>query len=320
MSQKWNEDKTKSPPPYNGPSPRPYRESSQRRPGAAPLQSEDPKSTVSGAFFAGAHNFDINGGAFQNASGDINHTVNNDHSQKSDFNNNYSGSTNYNGNAMHNDYKGSTNYSGSATHNDHKGATNNTTFDERSSIVLVSRFYYLSDFFSFHILVYNYSGRRNYPPEPIYSQSNPRSSYPEPAYGPYNREGYYNNNTGYKPKRASSQHELDYRDGFKDGRGDPEDTDSLKHQEPAEESVEFEASEELEEPGVAQLRQCVETFLAGPKMKAMPDLADTLVKAGWDREALAHSEWGDIKDSYKGSGWIAPMFVKLRNICKEWNA
>lgn len=153
------------------------------------------------------------------------------------------------------------------------------------------------------------------------------------------REGYYNNNTGCefpsvlffaetflkafcidKPKRASSQHELDYRDGFKDGRGDPEDTDSLKHQEPAEESVEFEASEELEEPGVAQLRQCVETFLAGPKMKAMPDLADTLVKAGWDREALAHSEWGDIKDSYKGSGWIAPMFVKLRNICKEWNA
>ncbi|KAJ3876814.1 hypothetical protein F5051DRAFT_410491 [Lentinula edodes] len=316
MSQKWNEDKTKSPPPYNGPSPRPYRESSQRRPGAAPLQSEDPKSTVSGAFFAGAHSFDINGGAFQNASGDINHTVNNDHSQKSDFNNNYSGSTNYNGNALHNDYKGSTNYSGSATHNDHKGATSN----ERSSIVPVSRFYYLSDFFSFHILVYNYSGRRNYPPEPIYPQFNPRSSYPEPAYGPYmeDREGYYNNNTGYK-KRVSSQHEMDYRDGFKDGRGDPEDTDSLKHQEPAEESVEFEASEESEEPGVAQLRQCVETFLAGPKMRAMPDLADTLVKAGWDREALAHSEWGDIKDSYKGSGWTAPMFVKLRKICRELN-
>ncbi|KAJ4470490.1 hypothetical protein C8R41DRAFT_615050 [Lentinula lateritia] len=295
MSQKWNEDKTESPPPYNGPSPRPYRE--KQRPGAAPLQSENPKSTVSGTFFAGAHSFDINGGAFQNASGDINHTVNNDHSQKSDFNNDYSGSTNYKGNAMHNDYKGSTNYSGSATHNDHKGATSNTTFDER---------------------LYNYSGRRNYPPEPIYPQLNPRSSYPEPAYGPYNREGYYNNNTSYK-KRVSSQHGMDYRDGFKDGRGDPEDTDSLKHQEPAEESVEFEASEESEESGVAQLRQCVETFLAGPKMRAMPDLADTLVKAGWDREALVHSEWGDIKDSYKGSGWTAPMFVKLRKICRELN-
>ncbi|KAJ3814551.1 hypothetical protein F5876DRAFT_32659 [Lentinula aff. lateritia] len=315
MSQKWNEDKTKSPPPYNGPSPRPYHKSSERRPGAAPLQSESPKSTASGAFFAGAHNFDINGGAFQSASGDINHTVHNDYSHKSDFDNDYSGSTNYNGNSMHNDYKGSTNYSGSAIHNDHKGATSNGKFDEQSSIV--SRFHCLSDFPSFYILVYNHGGRRNYPPEPIYPQLNTRSGYPEPAYGPYNREGY--DNTGYK-KRVSSQHELDYRDGFKDSRGDPEDTDSLKHQAPAEESVEFEASEETEEPGVAQLRQCVEAFLAGPKMKAMPDLADTLVKAGWDREALVHSEWGDIKDSYKGSGWTAPMFVKLRKICREWNA
>ncbi|KAJ3714567.1 hypothetical protein DFJ43DRAFT_1104017, partial [Lentinula guzmanii] len=47
----------------------------------------------------------------------------------------------------------------------------------------------------------------------------------------------------------------------------------------------------------------------------MSDLADTLINAGWDRETLAESEWGDIKDDYKGSGWTASEFVRLRMIC-----
>ncbi|KAJ3714568.1 hypothetical protein DFJ43DRAFT_1104020, partial [Lentinula guzmanii] len=51
----------------------------------------------------------------------------------------------------------------------------------------------------------------------------------------------------------------------------------------------------------------------------LSDLADTLINEGWDREALAESEWGDIKDVYKGSGWTSPTFVRLRKICKEWD-
>ncbi|KAJ3801776.1 hypothetical protein GGU11DRAFT_753417 [Lentinula aff. detonsa] len=75
------------------------------------------------------------------------------------------------------------------------------------------------------------------------------------------------------------------------------------------------------EQGAAQLRQCVEKFLAKwfSGKDLMSDLADTLINAGWDRKTLTESEWGDIKDVYKGSGWTSPTFVRLRKICRDWD-
>ncbi|KAJ3714566.1 hypothetical protein DFJ43DRAFT_880609 [Lentinula guzmanii] len=83
-----------------------------------------PRFEQTGSFGALARNFDINGDAAHNprAANDINNTVNNlnAHPVSTDFNNNYSGATRYNG--PHNDYKGSNHYNGA--HHDYKGSTN----------------------------------------------------------------------------------------------------------------------------------------------------------------------------------------------------
>ncbi|KAJ4470443.1 hypothetical protein J3R30DRAFT_3711761 [Lentinula aciculospora] len=244
---------------------------SRQRPKVAPLQSEHSESSVSGVFFAGAQDFNINGGSFQHAAGDINSTVNNDHSVKSDFNNDYRGGVSYKG--AHNDHEGSTNYH-DTTYNDHKGS-NNT--------------------------------RGNYPPE-AYSPTGP-------YYGQYVRDrNDYNDRTRDLSSRSRSELNYDYRDGFLHDPESREDLEQNKPESPMEVSRELESEAEDE---TTQLRQCVATFLAGPGQKALSNLADTLILAGWDRETLAHSEWGDIKDSY--NDWTAPMFVRLRKICKEWN-
>ncbi|KAJ3714569.1 hypothetical protein DFJ43DRAFT_1104027 [Lentinula guzmanii] len=272
------------------------REEPPQRPKAAPLQSEQSGSSVSGAFFAGAHNFDVNGGAFHNAAGDINSTVHNDHSAKSDFNNNYSGATRYNG--PHNDYQGSSNYNGA--HNDFKGST-------------------------------NYNGAHN-----DFQRQTVKGRLHPPYRGPYaphiNISGFDDQNAHLEdaPRRAKSELYSKFEDELVDERERPEvkydymegftqhelgsnrKTSNGESQRPATPE---------EEPGAAQLRQCVEKFLAKwfSGKDLMSDLADTLINAGWDRETLADSGWVDVKDAYKGSGWTSPTFVRLRKICKEWD-
>ncbi|KAF9077909.1 hypothetical protein BDP27DRAFT_1412831 [Rhodocollybia butyracea] len=92
-------------PPYGrqrGYAPRP---TATRAPASAPPQS---------SFFSNARDFDISGGKFSNIAGDLNETTNNDYSAKSNFDNDYQGSNNFNDRAVHNDYESSTNshYSG----------------------------------------------------------------------------------------------------------------------------------------------------------------------------------------------------------------
>ncbi|KAF5388674.1 hypothetical protein D9757_004743 [Collybiopsis confluens] len=62
-------------------------------------------STPSGGFFSGAHTFDINGGEFNQASRDIHKAVTNDHSTKSNFDNDYRESPHYNGQSAHHDFR-----------------------------------------------------------------------------------------------------------------------------------------------------------------------------------------------------------------------
>ncbi|KIK60471.1 hypothetical protein GYMLUDRAFT_43791 [Collybiopsis luxurians FD-317 M1] len=76
-------------PPYDGSRP------GMQRPKTVPGQGAG--GTVNGAFFAGAHSFDINGGEFNHAARDIHKTVNNDHSTKSNFDNDYKGANFGNG-------------------------------------------------------------------------------------------------------------------------------------------------------------------------------------------------------------------------------
>ncbi|KAJ3714338.1 hypothetical protein DFJ43DRAFT_883646 [Lentinula guzmanii] len=47
------------------------------------------RTLISGAFFAGAHSFSINGGSFNNSNGDIHQDIVNDHSYRSNFGNRY---------------------------------------------------------------------------------------------------------------------------------------------------------------------------------------------------------------------------------------
>ncbi|KAJ3981554.1 hypothetical protein F5890DRAFT_519746 [Lentinula detonsa] len=47
------------------------------------------QTVISGAFFAGAHAFSINGGSFNNSNGDIHQDIVNDHSYRSNFGNRY---------------------------------------------------------------------------------------------------------------------------------------------------------------------------------------------------------------------------------------
>ncbi|KAJ3789764.1 hypothetical protein GGU10DRAFT_383804 [Lentinula aff. detonsa] len=290
------------------------REEPPQRPKTAPLQSEQSGSSVSGAFFAGAHNFDVNGGAFHNAAGDINSTVHNDHSAKSDFNNDYRGAARYNG--AHNDYKGSSHYNGA--HNDYKGSTNyngaHNDFQRSLATNLDDRI----------------KGRLHPP-------------YPGP-YAPHiNNNGFNDQNARLEDAPRREKPELyskfedelvdererpevkyDYMEGFMQTRRESHEDFQFQHELGSNRKTSNGESQRPatpeEEPGAAQLRQCVEKFLATRfPGKGLSDLADTLINAGWDRETLAQSEWGDIKDVYKGPGWTSPTFVRLRTICKQWD-
>ncbi|KAJ3997383.1 hypothetical protein F5050DRAFT_1435220 [Lentinula boryana] len=55
------------------------------------------QTVISGAFFAGAHSFSINGGSFNNSNGDIHQDIVDDHSHRSNFGNRY-GDNHFNSN------------------------------------------------------------------------------------------------------------------------------------------------------------------------------------------------------------------------------
>ncbi|KAJ3756210.1 hypothetical protein EV360DRAFT_72187 [Lentinula raphanica] len=301
------------------------------------LQSEPSQSAV-GTFFSNARNFDISGGAFNHANRDMHHTINNDHSTKSDFNNNYSGATRYNG--AHNDYrqidgvriigrfsdnfKGPANYNG--RHEDFRGSTNNA---------------YLSD--------QQQAYRGN---DPTKRAASPLKNQ-HPGYaGPYaqriNDHGFENRDAGwldgnahgggsseplpsYEPNESANEfrdrpgNKQTYLDSFLESQRDFQMDIQTQHERSSSRQGPDQKDQEPPSPaeaeGVAQLRQCVQKFLATyirGGNSDMSDLADVLIKAGWDREAVAESEWNDIKDQYRGNGWKAPVFVKLRAVCKGW--
>ncbi|KAJ3985965.1 hypothetical protein F5890DRAFT_1408247 [Lentinula detonsa] len=286
------------------------REEPPQRPKTAPLQSEQSGSSVSGAFFAGAHNFDVNGGAFHNAAGDINSTVHNDHSAKSDFNNNYSGATRYNG--PHNDFKGSTNYNGA--HSTSQRATSSAL----SRTICTSK--YVDDFLYnltyLNLLTVNNSGFNDQNARRKFLEDAPRRAKPE-LYSKFEDE--------LVDERERPEVKYDYMEAFKQTRRESHEDFQLQHELGSNRKTSNGESQRPatpeEEPGAAQLRQCVEKFLATrfPGKGLMSDLADTLINTGWDRETLAESEWGDVKDAYKGSDWTSPTFVRLRKICKDWD-
>ncbi|KAJ3992083.1 hypothetical protein F5050DRAFT_1580251 [Lentinula boryana] len=305
------------PPSY---SPKPYtREEPPQRPKTVPLQSEQSGSSVSGAFFAGAHNFDVNGGAFHNAAGDINSTVHNDHSVKSDFNNDYKGAARYNG--AHNDYKGSSNYNGA--HNDYKGSTNYNGAHSTSLFqlgMIVTTEVYVDDF------LYNVT-YLTFLTVNKFDDQNARRKFLEAAPSRAKPELYSNSEDELVDERERPEVKYDYMEGFRQTRREFHEDFQFQHELGSNrktsngESQRPATPEEVEEPGAAQLRQCVQKFLA-TKFSGkglMSDLADTLINADWDRETLAESEWGDVKDVYKGPGWTSPMFVRLRKICREWD-
>ncbi|KAJ3775916.1 hypothetical protein FB446DRAFT_723323 [Lentinula raphanica] len=298
------------------------------------LQSEPPQSNA-GTFFSNARNFDISGGAFNHANRDMHHTINNDHSNKSDFNNNYSGATKYNG--AHNDYRQNdgvrNNFNGPADYNgrhqDFRGSTNNAYLGDQQQA---------------------YRGN-----DPTKRAASPLKNQ-HPGYnGPYaqriNDRGLGNRNAGWLDGNArgrgadeplpSYEPSSESANGSRDRSGNNQTyLDSFLHQESQRDfqmdvqtqherssSRQGRAQKDQEPPspaeadGEAQLRQCVQKFLATyvrGGSSDMSDLADVLISAGWDREAMAAAVWNDIKDVYKGNGWKAPMFVKLRSICQKW--
>ncbi|KAJ4479586.1 hypothetical protein C8J55DRAFT_549554 [Lentinula edodes] len=99
---------------------------------------------------------------------------------------------------------------------------------------------------------------------------------------------------------------------------DPEGEENRSTADGTNVSIESAVSREVETLEVAQLRQCVRKLLADPGEEDLPGLEDALVNGGWDRETLVESVWDDIKDVYEG--WKAPSFVRLRKICREWDA
>ncbi|KAJ3745695.1 hypothetical protein DFH05DRAFT_1396270 [Lentinula detonsa] len=290
------------------------REEPPQRPKTAPLQSEQSGSSVSGAFFAGAHNFDVNGGAFHNAAGDINSTVHNDHSAKSDFNNDYRGAARYNG--AHNDYKGSTNYNGA----------HSTSLFRLGMIVTAEciLYLYLINVFTFNISGFDdQNARRKFRHHSINHCLMPCMASVEDAPRRAKPELYSKFEDELVDERERPEVKYDYMEGFMQTRRESHEDFQFQHELGSNRKTSNGESQRPatpeEEPGAAQLRQCVEKFLATrlPGKGLMSDLADTLINAGWDRETLAESEWGDVKDAYKGSGWTSPTFVRLRKICKD---
>ncbi|KAJ3913311.1 hypothetical protein F5877DRAFT_71675 [Lentinula edodes] len=251
-------------------------------------QSEQ-TTTISGVFFAGSRNFEITGGSFNHAARDMHQTVNNDNSKQSDFNNDHRDAATYNGAAMHNDRKGSnTNVAMAATF-----AT--TTSSSQRQIPR------------------NFQGQQMNVSRKKYTTLE--------AHPGYNIEQTLGNLNGNDREFAAAEYaenmriqaqqklyfERQKQDGF-EGPGDRSTAD-----------VNMETADaEVEDSGKAELRQCVQTFLANAKQKDLPGLADALIDAGWDRETLMDAHWDDIKGSYPE--WQPATFVKLRTICVKWVA
>ncbi|KAJ4482822.1 hypothetical protein C8J55DRAFT_510728 [Lentinula edodes] len=96
-----------SPPKSNNPY-RPYSAGYQTKPDNVRPPRPAATTTISGAFFAGAHNFDIYGGEFSHTAGNVYKTIRSDYSTRSNFDNSYG-----------NDFSGSGNLA-----NNHSGAYN----------------------------------------------------------------------------------------------------------------------------------------------------------------------------------------------------
>ncbi|KAJ3745696.1 hypothetical protein DFH05DRAFT_1459419 [Lentinula detonsa] len=251
-------------------------------PKIALLQTEP--LVVSGA----PRNLDINGDAAHNAraANDINNTVNNlnAHPVYTDSESFYNLICRYCG--AHDDYMRSSNHN--EAHNDFEGST-------------------------------NYNGAHN---DDIRRSSAGNRAVEErrlnpPYHGPYAPHSTF--------ESMMRPEEYDYVEAFMQTRRESHEDFQFQHELGSNrktsngESRRPASPEEVEEPGQAQLRQCVQKFLAKwfSGKDLMSDLADTLINAGWDRETLADSGWVDVKDAYKGSGWTSPTFVRLRKICKE---
>ncbi|KAJ3881257.1 hypothetical protein F5051DRAFT_397601 [Lentinula edodes] len=246
-------------------------------------------TTISGVFFAGSRNFEITGGSFNHAARDMHQTVNNDNSKQSDFNNDHRDAATYNGAAMHNDRKGSTT-------NVAMAATFATTTS--SSQRQIPRNFQGQQM---NVLRKNYTALESHP-----------------GYNTEQTLGNLNgNDRGFaaaeyaENMRIQAQQKLYFERQKQDGFEGPGDRNT------ADVNMDT-AVAEVEDSGKAELRQCVQTFLANAKQKDLPGLADALIDAGWDRETLMDAHWDDIKGSYPE--WQPATFVKLRTICVKWVA
>ncbi|KAJ3709671.1 hypothetical protein C8R42DRAFT_714793 [Lentinula raphanica] len=85
---------------------------------------------------------------------------------------------------------------------------------------------------------------------------------------------------------------------------------------------------EVEKPGAAQLRRCIEILSAersseeqrgGVSIPGLEGLADALIKEDLDRELFKRMKWSDVEDIYRGAGWKRSTFLRLRNICEDWD-
>ncbi|KAJ3809277.1 hypothetical protein F5876DRAFT_77939 [Lentinula aff. lateritia] len=72
------------------------------RPPPRPATTATAATTISGAFFAGAHNFHIHGGEFSHTAGNVHKTIRSDYSTRSNFDNSYGNDFSRSGNLAHN--------------------------------------------------------------------------------------------------------------------------------------------------------------------------------------------------------------------------
>ncbi|KAJ3756211.1 hypothetical protein EV360DRAFT_48359 [Lentinula raphanica] len=287
-------------------------------------QDEPQHSSVEqGIFFANSHEFDIHGGSFNHANRDMHHTVNNDNSSKSDFNNNYSGSiTRYNGG--HNDYRGATNNDGS----NHTNHAYSTAWDNQHIGVQNSSFHYYTALLSNMVIAQGNNSSRRAASGPALNDQHSKYAGPQnlPHSMPQPEPQLLNNDNKIEPAnaylpRSDLQEELANLSLESTGIQHQPYESRSSHSTRVGSGTQAPAyhSQEAEKPGVVQLRQCVQVYLADlPETEKgnMSGLADALVIAGWDRRSMADSSWDDLKSfSYNGS-WAPLVFIPLRKICK----
>ncbi|KAJ3756212.1 hypothetical protein EV360DRAFT_85181 [Lentinula raphanica] len=293
-------------------------------------QSDPQPSPSSGVFFMGASNFDITGGSFNHANRDVHHTVHNDDSVRSDYNNNFhmagDSTRYYNGrhndvgqlDGFRNDDRRFADYNknhaslrrlGATTYPSGQHATEDNDLRGQPSPLNNQHLSYTGPSTTNRISNHNFQRNQD---TNILDAARGQSEYEPPSYENEPTHAYPSGNWQQEQSENllyESAQIQDHRRDYNDHRDNAPavDIQALNH------------SGEAEKPGVVQLRQCIQVYLADlPETEKgnMSGLADALVIEGWDRRSMADSSWEDVKNfSYNGS-WMPSVFMPLRKICK----